>query len=203
MVALGIGSVLFIFRTDTNSEDIPLQNNQNNSMATTETVISFLGVEYYMPLPEQNVPGSDYTALFKEVLPLGEAFDNWTSMITSQRLTPLSAGPEISAESYTNNLLDMHRTQGAQILETTVLSNPEWETVGIDTSNPPYLLIFVYNIPQTTQAEFSIATIRNNPAGHVDALIYSKQLPQVDVPAFLESQEYGEARIGVATMEWF
>ena len=199
LLVIGVTTVFF---GSSNNEE-PLDTNQSNIMTNNSAVVEFQGVEYHMPVPEQEVPGTDYTAVFKEVVPVGESLESWTTLITSQQLTPLPDGPVISAEGYAGNLLQMHGSQGAQVLETLVLSNPEWESVGIDTTNPPFLLVYVYNVPESDDAELSIAVIRNTADKNVEAVIYSKRFLRTDINEFLQSEEYMNTRIAVVTLDSF
>jgi len=177
--------------------------NKNKMSSKTKTNIEFMGVEYYSPQPSQEVKGEDFTAVFSEVIPKGETFDNWSTLITTQLLSPLPGGPELSAEAYSNNQMAMNQGRGAAMLETTVLSNPEWETIGIDTSNPPFLLVYVYSSPGMPMAELSIQKIRKNSENKVEAIIYSKKIPSIDMQSYLSSEDYASTRIEVAKLDFF
>ena len=173
-------------------------------MTNEETIITtFNGTKYYKPNEAQEAKGIDYTAVFTEIIPIGETFETWTTMITLHQLQPLPNGSKISAEAYSNNILTMNNQKGAQILETSVLSNPEWEQFGIDISNPPFLLAYVHSMPQTNQAELTIAKINNVTDEKVEGIFFGKKLPASEVNTFIQSEDYKNIRIELAKKETF
>lgn len=197
ILALCITAGTYYFFQETNPNNM---QSDTQTSANTET-FTFQDTEYFAPEAVAESQGDDYTAESIEWIPTGETFDNWTTLITNHRLSPLSDGPTLDAEAYAGNIAAGNTSNGANILETSVLSNQEWEQVGVDMANPPYLLVYVYNVPQAPIVELSIQKIQQAD-DQIEVFIFAKRIPSEDLESYLGSDEYADLRIAVGSADF-
>lgn len=168
---------------------------------TMESTLSFLGHTYKkgfsFPINRQE----EYSTESYEWVKGSETVENWTALVTTHKLSPESASTPLSAEVYAQSAAAMQIQNGAKIIETSLINTAEAAAIGVDISNPPYLLIYAY-MPTNGVGivELNIQKIENIGEGKVGAFIYAQKVEissEEDLNAFLASKPYLETRTSV------
>lgn len=169
--------------------------NQSNKTQDTMGNISYLGRQYSKAytFPESVQPNQKSESY--EWTTGGETVENWTSLITTHKITSTKAGADISAEGYAQNVVAMQEENGAFILETSVI-NQDTAELAIDPKNPPYFLSYLFAGEGMT--EFNLQKIQMLPDGSVVSIIYAERFAtknEADMKAYYESTEQSQKRI--------
>ncbi len=127
-----------------------------------------------------------------------QTVENWETLVTTHKLSPLAPEKPISAEIYAQNTASLNANKGAKILETSIINTEDARKSGVDTSNPPYLLVYAFLAEKPSDlTELSIQKIENLPEGKVSAFIYSEKIKifsDEELQSFLNSPSYFKKR---------
>ncbi len=210
LITVGVASMVGIWFTFRNSSKDQVREASSQLSATTPVVseekntptqklqnpdgVLFAGREYVRgyTAPSQ---GTDYVSQSAEWVTNGETVDNWTSLITTHHLKSTSQEGKLSAEAYSQNVIDLNKQNGALILETSVISQ-DAETLGISQDNPPYLLVYMYVADGTT--EFNMQKIFQISPTEIGSVIYAERFPtktEEEMKAYYDSQDRADKRI--------
>ena len=148
--------------------------------------------------------GSDYTSESYEWVTGKETVENWSTLITTHILSPLSPDKPLSAQAYAQNASAMNTDKGAIMIETSVINNPDAIAGGVDPKNPPYIMVYLFPSAHPENpaepSEFGIQKIVNGKTGSVEAFIYAQRMQikdDADLNAYLGSPEYDAIRLAV------
>ncbi len=130
---------------------------------------------------------SDFISDSREWVTGDETVENWTTLVTTHRLTPTSL-TSLSAAVYAENVSALQAQNGALVLETSII-NQDMEALGIDPNNPPYLLVYLYE--QNGVTEFNMQKIVQLNEREVGSIIYAERFPTKSEP---EMKEYYESK---------
>lgn len=202
--------ILVIFMLNGNKPNGQLSSNDSTKPNTevassTEITFSFLGDTYKkgFTLPGR---GKDFTSESYEWVKGNDTVDNWQTLITTHELTQLEPGDyvpvlKISAESYAQNVASMLKDSGAIMTELSVINTKDAADSGVDITNPPYLLVYVFPPAKSGGiAEVGIQRIQNADNGNITSFIYAqkKQMSsQKEFDTFLASKEFTDKRMAV------
>jgi hypothetical protein len=143
-------------------------------------------------------PGADHISESYEWVTGGESVENWSTLVTSHRLSPLTPDSPLSAEAYAQNVVNLNQQQGAIIIETSIINAPDAVEMGIDIENPPFLLIYLFPSQDAeVPSEINFQKIENAGDGKVNILIYAERLAigsQEEFDAVLASPEFLDRR---------
>jgi hypothetical protein len=145
----------------------------NNANVYTQTLnpFSFLSNEYTQAFTFPEEKNDAYTADSYEWLTNGEALSNWSSIITTHKITFFTEDDNLSAKEYAQRTADLHMSSGATLIEASYI-----EDVTFDSSNPPYLLMYAYISGDNNEViEFSIQKVIKSDSGSITAFIYSER----------------------------
>jgi hypothetical protein len=138
--------------------------------------------------------GTDFKSESYEFVTGGETVENWTSLITTHKLTPLSPETPLSAEAYAQNIIGTLQNQGAFILETSII-NQDMAALGIDPAHPPFLIVYMFISGELT--EFNTQKITQLNDTEVGSIIYAERFatkPEPEMAAYYESKGRTDTR---------
>ncbi len=146
-------------------------------------------------------PGLDHTSESYEWVTETESVENWSTLVTSHKLSPLSPDVPLSVEQFAQNTVAMNEQKGAMILETSIINTPDAIESGIDINNPPFLLIYIFPSPDgIVPAEMNYQKIENGSGGNINALIFAVKLnifTQEDLQSFITSESFASYRYNI------
>ncbi len=128
-------------------KELPVNTINKNTMDT----IIFNGKNYTKGFTFPPSKSTDSTSESYEWVTGGETVENWTSLLTTHIISPLSADKPLSAEVYAQNVATLNKDMGAVIIETSLINTPEAIAGGVDANNPPYLLVYAF--PATSSSD--------------------------------------------------
>ena len=182
---------------DTHASTYSQDSNQQDTMNET---ISLLGSTYAKVFTLPANAGTDYTSESYEWVKGAETVENWKTLVTTHKLSPLDAD-KLSAESYAQNVVALQTKNGAQMVETSIINTQDAANEGIDISNPPYLLVYAYLSSSPSEpAEVNFQKIQNTDDGKVTSFIYAEKMQistDGELEAFLSSASFSEKRAAV------
>jgi uncharacterized RDD family membrane protein YckC len=184
------------------SDSGSMNNSNYSSQDSSAATISFNGATYTQADQLQDTPGQDYTSKSYEWTTGGETVDNWTTLITTHVLSPLDPSKPLDAAAYAQNVPALQKSNGAIVLETSVINTPDAAASGVDIKNPPYLIVYYYpeSADKSIPGEIDIQKIQNGSAGSVTSLIYAQNVNRTDkasIKALTSSVEFQRERTAV------
>ena len=178
---------------------LPVNAITKNTMDT----ITFNGNTYTKGFTFPPTKSTDSTSESYEWVTGGETLENWTTLLTTHKLSPVSADKPLSAEAYAQNVATLNKDRGAVIIETSLINTPDAIAGGVDAKNPPYLLVYAF--PTTSSSdpvEVSIQKVINGDNGTVIAFIYGLRIAKVsDVDTYFKSEDFTRDRLSVIKAE--
>lgn len=144
---------------------------------------------------ERSGDGTDYSSDGYEWVTAEETVENWTTLVTTIKLSPLSVDRPLNAEAYAQNAANLNAQKGALVLETSII-NQNMEELGIDPAHPPFLLAYMFDDGQ--QIEFNMQKITQLNETELGIIIYAERFPHIDeagMKAYYESKERTDKRV--------
>ncbi len=202
-----VGGTLFyygFFNKTLTSSDVSQATSSSQSSGT----ITFDSATYTKGFTFPETPGKDHTSKSYEWVTGGETVENWSTLITTHILSPLSPDKPLSASVYAQNAIVMNTDRGAKILEASIINTPDAIAGGVDINNPPYIIVYIFpsdNLGNSAEPiEFVIQKVINGVNGSVEAFIYAERMViKTDqdlvnfVLVYLASPEYAAKRLAV------
>lgn len=136
--------------------------------------------------PEQ---GEDFLSESYEWICEGESVEDWTTLITTHKLSPLDPKEPLSSEVYAENIAEMYEEDGADILETSFIEDKK-----------VFLLIYLYD--ESEGIELNIERVKDNGEGGIDILVYSErlELDESDLEEYFESDKFEKLRQDIVNL---
>ncbi len=188
--------LLFVYQKRLSPATQPETQQSTQKNMNTDLQITFNGQEYHkgFTLPGG---GDDFNSESYEWVTGAETVENWTSLVTTHKLSAKDSTALLSAEAYAQNVATMLTNQGALVLETSLI-NQDMDAFGIDPAYPPFLLVYLFN--NNGLSEFNMQKIVQQADGSVFSIIYAERFPtksEEEMKAYYDSKERTDKRIEV------
>ena len=178
-------------------------NGSNNNEAGKTKNFKFLGYDYSIGYTFPQSKAQDFNSEGYEWVKGGETVENWKTLVTTYKLSPIDSSTPLKPEIYAENVSADLKTKGATLIETSVISNDDAKASGVDTSNPPYLLVYMFPADEQGLTEFDVQKIQGTADGKVLITIYAeekafdnkfKDTRHAQISGFIGSDEYNKIR---------
>lgn len=188
-------------RSENENKNLSTSSGNDNQQNNMEIKISLLGNTYKKGFTLPANTGTDYTSESYEWVKNNETVENWKTLITTHKLSPISADKLLIAAVYAQNVATLQTNNGAMIIETSVINTEDAAKEGVDVSNPPYLLVYAFpSANKSEPTEFIFQKIENIGEGKIVSFIYAERIQlssKDEIKSFVSSPSFSEKRAAV------